>query len=289
MNGAALILAGGAGTRLRPLSTDENPKQFLRIFDGRSLMEMTWERAAQLVSPAEIFVSTNERYAAQCREHLPALAGSNLITEPARRNNAPAIAVSCLAIEAALGSDAVIAVLPSDHYIADQEEFLRVMRTAMEFAAASNTLVTIGIEPTEPNIGYGYLELGPSLGGEMIQLERFIEKPSRERAEELLQSGRYAWNAGIFVWRAGAFHTELAAAAPQIARAAAHILSMENLALRAAIYEAMPAISIDYALMEKCSHVATIRGDFGWSDVGTFEALARVGVDVSEYLQRPPS
>ncbi len=288
MNGAALILAGGAGTRLQPLSTDENPKQFLRIFNGRSLMEMTWERAARLVSPAAIFVSTNERYAAQCREHLPALVESNLITEPARRNNAPAIAVSCLAIEAVLGSDAVIAVLPSDHYIADQEEFLRVMRTAMEFAAGSNALVTIGIEPTEPNTGYGYLELGPSLGGEMIHLERFVEKPSRERAEELLQTGRYAWNAGIFVWRAGAFHSELAAAAPQIARAAAHILSMEDLPLRAAIYEAMPAISIDYALMEKSSNVATIRGDFGWSDVGTFEALARVGVDVSAYLQRPP-
>lgn len=287
MNGAALILAGGAGTRLRPLSTDDNPKQFLRIFNGRSLMELTWERATQLVSPAAIYVSTNERYASLCREHLPQLHESNLITEPARRNNAPAIAVSCFAIEAALGSDAVIATLASDHFIADQDEFIRVMRVAMDFAASSDALVTIGIEPTEPHTGYGYLELGSSLGGEMIRLERFIEKPSRERAEELLRSGRCAWNAGIFVWRAGAFHRELTAAAPQIARAAAHILSIEDPHLRAAIYEAMPAISIDYALMEKSSNVAAIRGNFGWSDVGTFEALARVGVDVSAYVEPP--
>ena len=287
MNGAALILAGGAGTRLRPLSTDQNPKQFLRIFDGRSLMEMTWERAAQLVPPAAIYVSTHERYASQCREHLPLLEESNLITEPARRNNAPAIAVSCFAIEAALGSDAVLVTLPSDHFIADEDEFLRVMRVAMDFAASSDHLVTIGIEPTEPHTGYGYLELGSSLGGEMIRLERFIEKPSHERAEELLQSGRCVWNAGIFVWRAGVFRSELTAAAPQIARAAAHILSIEDPHLRAAIYEAMPAISIDYALMEKSSSVAAIRGNFGWSDVGTFEALARVGVDVSAYVEPP--
>jgi Mannose-1-phosphate guanylyltransferase len=273
MTRVALILAGGAGTRLWPLSSDDNPKQFLRIFDGVSLLEKTADRVSPLVPSESIFISTNEQYAAKCAALLPRLPKVNILTEPARRNTAPAIALCCFAIEAIAG-DAVIAVLASDHYIADEAAFVRVLDRAYDFAAANDYLVAIGIEPTEPNTGYGYLQLGTEIEPGIATVEGFTEKPSRERAEEFLKAGNYAWNASMFVWRASVFRRALEAAAPEIAR-----VTRET-------YEAMPSISIDYALMEKAPRVAALRGDFGWSDVGSFEALERAGVPVEELLKR---
>jgi mannose-1-phosphate guanylyltransferase len=281
----ALILAGGAGTRLRPLSSDENPKQFLRIFDGVSLIEKTFDRVSRLMEPSSIFVSTNEQYAPKCAAYLPRLPENNILTEPARRNTAPAIAVCCFAIESII-DDAVIAVLSSDSYIADEEEFARVLVRAYDFAAASDYLVTVGIEPTEPHTGYGYLQLGDEIEPGIFALRRFAEKPSRERADEYLRAGGYCWNAGMFVWRASTFRRALEAAAPEIASLADRIVTSGDPAKRVEHYEAMPSISIDYALMEKAPRVAAIRGNFGWSDVGSFESLEKVGVPVAELLRK---
>ncbi len=269
---SAVILAGGAGTRLRPLSSDDNPKQFLKLFDGESLLQKTFTRVARLLPPEAIFVSTNERYADKCREHLPAMPPENVLAEPARRNTAPAIALCTFAIEKRaieqrLGPGTV-SFLASDHYIADEPEFVRVLARAYAFAESHDELMTIGIEPTEPNTGYGYLRLGAPLEDEVQRVEAFVEKPDLARATEFLRAGNYAWNASMFVWRTDVFRRELAAVAPEIAT------------VTDANYESMPSISIDYALMEKTKNVATIRGNFGWSDVGSFEALRKVGVDV---------
>jgi mannose-1-phosphate guanylyltransferase len=267
MTRAAVILAGGAGTRLRPLSSDENPKQFLKLFDGLSLIQLTWNRLRHILPPEAIYVSTNVQYADKSREHLPEMPPDNVLTEPARRNTAPAIALCTFALEERLGP-CTVSFLASDHYIGNEPEFVRVLSRAYDYAEAHDTLMTIGIEPDEPNTGYGYLRLGEPLEDEIVCVEQFVEKPDQARAEEFLRAGNYIWNASMFVWRTSVFRRELEAAAPEIAR-----VNLSN-------YGEMPSISIDYALMEKAPRVATIRGDFEWSDVGSFEQLRKVGINV---------
>lgn len=272
MKRAAVILAGGAGTRLRPLSSDENPKQFLKLFDGKSLLQKTFDRLRELLPADAIYVSTNVQYANKSREQLPEMPAGNVLTEPARRNTAPAIALCTFEIERRLGPCSV-AFLASDHFIGNEPEFVRILGRAWDYADAHDSLMTLGIEPTEANTGYGYLELGEALAPEVQQVRSFREKPDAATAEAYLRSGNYAWNAGMFIWRSDVFRRALQAAAPEIAD------------VDASNYDTMPSISIDYALMEKAPNVATVRGSFDWSDVGSFEALERVGVVLPEWVQ----
>jgi len=257
MTRAALLLAGGAGTRLHPLSSEERPKQFLRIFNGQSLLRLTYERVRDL----EVFVSTNDRYRDLVREEIPELDADRAIAEPSRRNTAPALALSCLEIASRLGEETTIACLPADHYITGG--FRSVLDRAFDIAESKDVLVTIGITPSEPNTGYGYLELG-----EGIEVRRFVEKPDLEHAKEFLRAGNYAWNAGMFIWRARVFRRALETHAPELAR-----VTRER-------YEEMPAKSIDYALMEKAKNVVAVRGEFEWSDVGSWESLRKIVPDV---------
>ncbi len=270
---AAILLAGGAGTRLWPLSTDENPKQFLPLFGGRSLLQIAFDRMRAIIPPARIFVSTNERYRGKVAEQLRELPVDNILVEPARRNTAPAIAVCCAEVAQAVGDDPTIGIFPSDHFIADGSAFAAVVERAFAFAAEQPYLVTIGIEPDHPNTGFGYLELGEELVPNVIRLLRFVEKPDRARAEEFVRSRNFVWNGGMFVWRQSIFEAIVKAVAPSL-----HALlgAWSDVAARRETYEAAPSISIDYAVMEKAPNVATVRGEFGWSDVGSWKAVASI-------------
>ncbi|HEU5163382.1 MAG TPA: mannose-1-phosphate guanylyltransferase, partial [Thermoanaerobaculia bacterium] len=269
---AAILLAGGAGTRLWPLSTDENPKQFLPLFEGRSLLQIAFGRMRSILAPDRIFISTNERYREKVAAQLPEVPAANILVEPARRNTAPAIAVCCADVARALG-DPTIGIFPSDHFIADEAAFLAVVERAYSFATDEPYLVTIGIDPDHPNTGFGYLELGEELAPGVIRLLRFVEKPDRAKAEEFIRSGKFVWNGGMFVWRQSIFEAIVRAVAPAID---ALLAGWKDESTRRAAYEAAPSISIDFAVMEKAPNVATVRGEFGWSDVGSWKAVASI-------------
>jgi len=272
---AVLILAGGAGTRLWPLSTDARPKQFLRIFDGQSLLQKTWGRLRRQTSADLMFVSTNERYAPLVRELLPDLPPDNILVEPARRNTAPAIATCCASI-AMRHPAATVGIFPSDHWIGDETAFEETVTRAFAFAESSDYLVTIGLQPTEPNTGYGYLELDETLEAPISRLARFVEKPDRNRAEAFIAAGNFLWNGGMFVWKLETFAAALRAAAPEIHDLAERFAAEQDPAVAIGHFESMPSISIDYALMEKATKVATVRADMGWSDVGSWSSAMRL-------------
>ena len=282
----AVILAGGGGTRLWPLSRPDLPKPFLRLLGDRSLLRVTFERIVPaLVGPGDVFVVTDRRYAALVLDELPELDRSQVLGEPAGRNTAAAIAYAAAAIERP--PEEAMVVLPADHLVVDEEAFRARLREAAAVAAdgppgtARGPLVTLGIAPTGPETGYGYVVAGGPLPGApaALAVDRFIEKPSPDAASALLAGpAPVAWNAGIFVWRRDAIRSALATHAPVLAAAVAagvDALDRDSAALDGA-YAMLRPISIDYAVMEPASlagEVAMLRADVGWSDLGSWAAL----------------
>lgn len=276
-----VILSGGAGTRLWPMSTDARPKPFLPLVDDGDLYSATLHRVGDAQRFRAPIVVASARHADLCQPPLTAMAGAPmLILEPVARNTAPAVALAALAAQGRDGPDALLLVMPSDHRMANPAAFIAAV-DAGQAAAIAGALVTFGITPSGPETGYGYLQLGdpfPNAPG-VFHVERFIEKPAREAAEAMLAEGHHLWNAGIFLFRADRFLAELGQHAPAMLAAAEATMAGAQVAdgaihPEAASMQACPSDSIDYAVMERAANVAAVPMDPGWSDIGSWDVLA---------------
>lgn len=273
-----VIMAGGIGSRLYPVSTPEHPKQFIDLLDcGKSLIQLTYERFLKVSPDAHFWVVTSAKYIHFINEQLPDIPAEQILAEPEARNTAPCIAYACWKIKRKFPS-ANIVVTPSDAYVPDCDAFAVTMRTALEFTASRHAIVCVGITPTSPHTGYGYIHAGGGDG--VVKVSEFKEKPSAEVAERYLAEGGYYWNAGIFVWNVRTIEKELRTHAPQICAvmdelAPALYTSRETSEL-ARLFPVCEKISIDYAVMEKSPYVYMIPGHWDWSDLGSFEAIEAI-------------
>jgi mannose-1-phosphate guanylyltransferase len=275
----AVILAGGSGTRLWPASRAQTPKQLLALGarPGESLLAATARRAGAVVAPERIVVVTAADQEAGVRAALPWLAEGGVIAEPCARNTAAALGLAAVhLLRGAPGGDPVLAALPADHHVADEAELARVMDHAFRLAEQRDEIVTVGIAPTRAETGYGWLELGAPIAGEpgAFAVARFVEKPDLARAEGYLAGGRHLWNGGMFFLRARRLLDELARHLPETYAGLMEVERAFTAAAVAVVYPTLPSVSIDHGVMEKASGVVTVRGDFGWNDVGAWSALA---------------
>lgn len=276
-----VILSGGAGTRLWPLSREAFPKQFLPLAGKATMLQQTWQRIAPLASRAPIVVSNADHrfmVAEQLRE--AGCVPSAVLLEPVARNTAPAIAAAALEATAD-GTDPVLLVLPSDHVIADAVAFREAVTRALP-AAEAGALVTFGIRPASPETGYGYIQMGEALeGGRVHAVARFVEKPTLEVAQAYVDGGQHVWNSGMFLFRASAYLRELERVEPAMLEACRGALAAARrdedfVRLDATAFRAAPSISIDYAVMERTDRAAVLPIDVGWNDVGSWSALWQV-------------
>ena len=306
----AVIMAGGKGARFWPRSRERMPKHLLDIQGERTIIRETVDRIRPLVPPERTLIVTGRSHAAELIRRLPEIPAENILIEPVGRNTAPCIGLAALHIQKRV-PDAVMLVLPSDHRIGNENAFRRVLTAADEVASERDSLITIGIRPTGPETGYGYIELGdllPNCGAAgTCGVRSFREKPSREQAQEFLHQGRFLWNSGMFVWKVSTilkaikrFLPELHEGLMQIREALGTEREEE---IVGEVYSAQKAVSIDYGVMEKAEDVLVVPGDFGWSDLGSWDALwevsgkdengnavrgAFIGIDAGDSLVHSP-
>lgn len=278
----AVIMAGGAGTRFWPASRSLRPKQLLPLAGGSDepLLAATVRRLAPLVTADRVIVVTGEHLAEATAKAVPEVPRAQILCEPAPRNTAPCIAWAADVI-AKMDPEALVMVLPSDHYITNEPEFRNVLERALASAAHGN-VSTVGIVPTRPETGYGYIEVGDALDDAGTKkVARFVEKPNRERAEDFLKGGRHLWNAGMFFFRARDMQKLVAEHLPELAAGIAKISEAASTpdatSVLKSVFPTLPSISIDHGVMEKAAGLAVVPGDFGWNDVGSWQSAWELG------------
>lgn len=273
-------MAGGVGSRFWPLSTPEYPKQFIDILGcGRTLIQLTVDRFKGIAPIENFWVVTNAKYVDIVKEQIPGIPTEHILAEPEARNTAPCIAWACWKIKAE-DENANIVVTPSDAVVMNPEEFRRVIKNSLDFTADKDAIVTIGIKPSRPETGYGYVEIASQEAGEIYRVKEFKEKPNRETAEQYLKAGNFLWNAGIFVWNVQTIFSSITRYSSQIAslmnRIAQAFGETNEREVVEGIFPQCEKISIDFAVMEPAAAdglVYTHPADFGWSDLGNWASL----------------
>ena len=272
-NNHVVIMAGGVGSRFWPLSTPNFPKQFIDVLGcGKSLIQLTVERFDGICEPANFWIVTNEAYVDIVKKQLPHIPEEHILAEPAARNTAPCIAWACWSIQKE-NPKANVVVTPADAVVMNTIEFRRVIGNSLNYTKEHDSIVTIGIRPTRPETGYGYVEMGDCVYNEIYSVREFKEKPDLETAHSYLKRGNYLWNAGIFVWNLQTIVDSIKSYKPNIAKDMDELISTEQVKT---IFPNCEKISIDFAVMEPASkegRVLTYPADFGWSDLGNWSSL----------------
>lgn len=273
-----VIMAGGIGSRFWPMSVPEYPKQFIDVMGcGKSLIQLTVERFSNICPMENFWVVTSEKYVEIVKTQLPGIPECNILAEPEARNTAPCIAYACWKIGKKF-PDANIVVTPSDALVINTAEFDRIIKAALDFTATGNNIVTVGVKPTRPETGYGYICSGKTVDStEVLKVDAFKEKPNLETACKYLEEGNYLWNAGIFVWNIETIMKEIRKHTPDLAdkmdKMAVDFYTVMEKDTVKELFPTCEKISIDYAVMEKAKDIYTIPANFGWSDLGTWGSL----------------
>lgn len=272
-----VIMAGGIGSRLWPVSRPEYPKQFIDVLGtGRTLIQMTVDRFRDVCPPENLWVVTAERYVTTVKEQLPEIPEENILAEPEPRNTAPCIAYACWKI-GKHHPGANIVVTPSDAVVLEKERFVDAVRTALGFTRSSDAIATIGIIPTRPETGYGYIHSSEAEPGKVCKVSEFREKPDLKTAEMFLREGGFFWNAGIFIWNIDTIETAIRRYAPGIAslmdEMSVDFYTPDEAGTVRKLFPKCEKISIDYAVMEKSREIYVVTGSFGWSDLGNWSAV----------------